>query len=58
MITTRAVPALLPAHHRRVATSPVSTRNDFADPLDRATTPPQDDLIRAPALEADHAASH
>ena len=35
MITTRAVPALLPAHHRRVATAPVSTRYDFADPLDR-----------------------
>jgi hypothetical protein len=33
MITTRAVPALLPAHHRRVATAPVSTRYDFADPL-------------------------
>ena len=33
MITTRAVPALLPAHHRRVATAPVSTRQDFADPL-------------------------
>jgi hypothetical protein len=32
MITTRAVPALLPAHHRRVATAPVSTRYDFADP--------------------------
>jgi magnesium transporter len=32
MITTRAVPAPLPAHHRRVVTSP-DTTNDFADPL-------------------------
>ena len=36
MITTRAVPALLPAHHRRVAVSPATIRNDFADPLLRA----------------------
>jgi hypothetical protein len=33
MIITRAVPALLPAHHRRVAVSPATIRNDFADPL-------------------------
>ena len=32
MITTRAVPALLPAHHRRVAQTHV-TPKDFADPL-------------------------
>jgi hypothetical protein len=32
MITTRAVPALLPTHHRRVAVSPATIRNDFADP--------------------------
>jgi hypothetical protein len=32
MITTRAVPAPLPAHNRRVATSP-SVMKDFADPL-------------------------
>jgi hypothetical protein len=36
MITTRAMPALLPASHRRVAVSPVTIRNDFADPLSRA----------------------
>jgi hypothetical protein len=33
MITTRAMPALLPANHRRVAVSPVTIRNDFANPL-------------------------
>jgi hypothetical protein len=33
MITARAVPVLLPAHHRRVARLPVTIRNDFADPL-------------------------
>jgi hypothetical protein len=33
MITTRAVPALLSAHHRRVAISPVIAQSDFADPL-------------------------
>ena len=32
MITTRAMPALLPAHHRRVA-SRTTIKNDFADPL-------------------------
>jgi len=32
MITTRAVPALLPAHHRRVARPHISLK-DFADPL-------------------------
>jgi very-short-patch-repair endonuclease len=32
MITTRAVPALLPAHHRRVARTHI-TLKDFADPL-------------------------
>ena len=32
MITTRAMPALLPAHHRRVA-SQTTVKNDFADPL-------------------------
>ena len=32
MITTRAVPALLPAHHRRVARTHL-TPKDFADPL-------------------------
>ena len=32
MITTRAVPALLPAHHRRVA-RPRITLKDFTDPL-------------------------
>ena len=32
MITTRAVPALLPAHHRRVARTH-ATPKDFADPL-------------------------
>jgi alkylation response protein AidB-like acyl-CoA dehydrogenase len=31
MITTRAMPALLPAHHRRVAEATI--KNDFADPL-------------------------
>jgi hypothetical protein len=31
MITTRAMPALLPAHHRRVAE--VTIKNDFADAL-------------------------
>jgi RimJ/RimL family protein N-acetyltransferase len=34
MITTRAVPALLPAHHRRVARTH-ATLKDFADPLAR-----------------------
>jgi transposase len=33
MITSRAVPALIPAHHWRVATHPPSRSNDFADPL-------------------------
>jgi hypothetical protein len=32
MITTRAMPALLPAHHQRVA-SETTIKNDFADPL-------------------------
>lgn len=32
MITTRALPALLPAHHRRVARPHISLK-DFADPL-------------------------
>jgi hypothetical protein len=32
MITTRAVPAPLPAHHRRVAPE-AAIKNDFADPL-------------------------
>ena len=32
MITTRAMPALLPAYHRRVA-SQTTVKNDFADPL-------------------------
>ena len=32
MITTRAMPALLPAHYRRVA-SQATVKNDFADPL-------------------------
>jgi hypothetical protein len=32
MITTRAVPALLPAHHQRVAPE-TTIKNDFADPL-------------------------
>jgi hypothetical protein len=32
MITTRAVPALLPAYHRRVAPQ-TTVKNDFADPL-------------------------
>ena len=32
MITTRAMPALLPGHHRRVA-SQTTIKNDFADPL-------------------------
>jgi hypothetical protein len=32
MITTRAVPALLPAHHRRVARTHL-TPKDFAEPL-------------------------
>ncbi len=32
MITTRAMPAPLPAHHRRVATE-AAIKNDFADPL-------------------------
>ena len=31
MITTRAMPALLPAHHRRVAPE-TTLKNDFADP--------------------------
>ena len=31
MITTRAMPALLPAHHRRVAEATI--KNDFADAL-------------------------
>jgi hypothetical protein len=31
MITTKAMPALLPAHHRRVAEATI--KNDFADPL-------------------------
>ena len=38
MITTRAMPALLPAHHRRVA-SAAAIKNDFADPL--PGTPPR-----------------
>jgi hypothetical protein len=33
MITIRTVPALLPAHHRRVARTHV-TLKDFADPLE------------------------
>lgn len=32
MITTRAVPALLPGHHRPVAQLSVTITNDFADP--------------------------
>jgi hypothetical protein len=32
MITTRAMPALLPAHHRRVA-SQTTVKNDFAEAL-------------------------
>lgn len=32
MITTRAMPAPLPAHHRRAA-SQTTAKNDFADPL-------------------------
>jgi hypothetical protein len=35
MITPRAVPVLLPAHHRRVASYQAIT-NDFADPLHSA----------------------
>jgi len=35
MITTRTMPALLPAHHRRVAQPQIIASNDFADPLDR-----------------------
>ena len=42
---TRAVPALLPAHHRRVARLPLTTRNDFADPLETA-------VARAPLTRA------
>jgi hypothetical protein len=33
MITTRAVPALLPGHHRPAAQPPVTVTNDLADPL-------------------------
>jgi hypothetical protein len=40
MITSRAVPALLPAHHRRVAISTAITKNDFADPLRRTALRP------------------
>jgi hypothetical protein len=39
MITSRAVPALLPAHHRRVAISTAITKNDFADPLSAKPAP-------------------
>jgi len=38
MITTRAVPAPLPTHNRRVATSP-SVMKDFADPLGPGQVP-------------------
>jgi len=34
MITTRTMPALLPAHHRRVAQPQIIASNDFADPLE------------------------
>lgn len=38
MITTRAMPALLPVHHRRVARTHV-TLKDFADPLHSVVPP-------------------
>ena len=37
MITTRTMPAPLPAHHRRVATE-AAIKNDFAEPLARDAT--------------------
>jgi hypothetical protein len=55
MITTRAVPALLPAHHRRVARPHISLK-DFADPLPdfhglTAATNSRDDVPMAEAMD-------
>ena len=38
MITTRTMPAPLPAHHRRVAPE-TTIKNDFADPLGADPSP-------------------
>jgi hypothetical protein len=59
MITSEAVPVLLPAHHRRVATCPPPSK-DFADPLtpsavgplaDAATVAGRNGLAKKPSAE-------